>query len=300
MKQTGRYVLIAGKFQIRHAGSGAQPRPDGDTVKFVVDDRAVVEALPRFDRAAPRISAGNAVNLRLEVIDALETHFPTSGGPETHQPPALAYAARDALLADLGFRDLVFDAHGVATAARAFEVAGHVLANGIEGNGRVVAFAFAGKAKKASGTKVWLDAALAARSANWALLDAGLAYATLYETLPHELILAARKSAQAARKRGVGVYGEEEVGVARSAAIKDLAQLQSLVMLPKLFRRLAQYFVETEGKLADFDAWVRAEAQRDDRLLLPSGEIGNLHDLYRIANKRLGLRHAPEDVVVLQ
>ena len=51
---------------------------------------------------------------------------------------------------------------------------------------------------------------------------------------------------------------------------------------------------------ADFDAWVRAEAQRDDRLLLPSGEIGNLHDLYRIANKRLGLRHAPEDVVVLQ
>ena len=92
-------------------------------------------------------------------LDALVTDLDLGWGPNGI---ALAHAARDTLLADLGFRDLVFDAHGVATAARAFEVAGHVLANGIEGNGRVVAFAFAGKAKKASGTKVWLDAALAA------------------------------------------------------------------------------------------------------------------------------------------
>lgn len=300
MRKNGRYVVIAGKFQVRHPGGGPQPRPDGDTVKFVVDSRAVVEALPRFDKVPPRISAANAVNLRLEVVDALETHFPTRGGPEVHQAPALALQARDFLLDRIGFRKLSFDDKGVVTSASAYEVPGHVLANGIEGNGRVVAFAYKGKAAKRSGTSVWLDAPLADKSVNLAALREGLAYATLYETLPHELILHARGVARQARENRLGVYAVEDVGVGRAARIRDVAQLERLVMLPKLFRRLAEYFVDTDGRLDGFDDWVRALATRDDRLLLPNGEVGNLHDLYTVKRKTIALNFQPEDALVLK
>jgi len=33
--EDGRYVVLTGKFQIKYRGG--QPRPDGDTVKFIVD-----------------------------------------------------------------------------------------------------------------------------------------------------------------------------------------------------------------------------------------------------------------------
>jgi hypothetical protein len=70
------YTLLAGEFVIRYLDLPRQgPEPDGDTVKFAPDSRALGEALPRVSGRAPDINA-RGISVRLEAIDTLETHSP--------------------------------------------------------------------------------------------------------------------------------------------------------------------------------------------------------------------------------
>jgi hypothetical protein len=97
------YTLLRGQFVIRYPDLPRQgPEPDGDTVKFLPDTPALVEALPRRSGTPPDINA-RGISVRLEAIDALETHF-----AETHQELAGANQARDELLRLLGFTNVVF------------------------------------------------------------------------------------------------------------------------------------------------------------------------------------------------
>ena len=68
-----------------------------------------------------------------------------------------------------------------------------------------------------------------------------------------------------------------------------------------IFRRLAEYFASGNVGLSDFDAWIREDiVTRDDRLLLPDGEFGNIHDMYILENNiRIRLRVEPEEVIIL-
>jgi len=59
-----------------------------------------------------------------------------------------------------------------------------------------------------NGKRIRLDAKLMESSANIKLLKQGLAYATLYKTLPHELIVDARELARTAR-RSSGIRAED-------------------------------------------------------------------------------------------
>ena len=125
-----------------------------------------------------------------------------------------------------------------------------------------------------------------------------MASATHYQTQPHELMLASQAVAAKARSQGVDVFGAENVGLKKASSIKNLDALQKLVMFPKPFPWLASCFVKTQSNLAGFVAWVRADPQRDDRLLLPSGEVGNLHDAFVVKSGWLNLN--PEDITVLE
>ncbi len=74
--------LRAGSFRI----TGAQP--DGDSIRFTPDDPANWDLITgtRVKR-----NASGAAQLRLDAIDALETHY---GTPRTHQPLNLAHRRR--------------------------------------------------------------------------------------------------------------------------------------------------------------------------------------------------------------
>ena len=63
---------------------------------------------PQWERVpgpnAVRTNAGGGAQLRLDGIDALETHYSPRGGGPLHQPIDLAHQARDELVRWLGFR----------------------------------------------------------------------------------------------------------------------------------------------------------------------------------------------------
>ena len=76
--------------------------------------------------------------------------------------------------------------------------------------------------------------------------------------------------------------------------------LQQAVIWPKLFRRLAPYFVQGHSNFDGLDAWLRADPRnRDDRLLLPTLELGNMHDLIVEDGEQIRLAYATEDVVIV-
>ena len=97
------YMVLRGQFVIRYPDLPRQgPEPDGDTVKFRPDSPGLVDALPRRSGRPADINA-RGISVRLEAIDALETHF-----AESHQELAGANAARDELLRLLGFTNIQF------------------------------------------------------------------------------------------------------------------------------------------------------------------------------------------------
>ena len=85
--------LIAGSFRI----TGAQP--DGDSIRFTPNDPAKWDLITGPNRV--KRNASGAAQLRLDAIDALETHY---GTPRTHQPLRLGACRRRRVARLVGFQ----------------------------------------------------------------------------------------------------------------------------------------------------------------------------------------------------
>jgi hypothetical protein len=294
-----RYTLITGEYHIFYPDIPRNgPQPDGDTVSFRPDDPLLIEALPRQGRP-PNFNRRGIIPIRFEGIDALETHF-----KQSHQHLELANAARDWLLAAIGFTGVKFweDLPNNVEAVDVNPLRGHILASGLDSNGRVLAFAYGGDSDIEDGTPVFLDTERMMASLNVALLRANLVYATFYTSLPVSLLGPLREAARAARTSGAEIWASESLNTDLATEVTDIPALEELVMWPKLFRRLIDYFAAGNTTLASFDAWLRADPiHRDDRLLLPNGELGNMHDVISVDpdNNAMRLNYNPEELVIL-
>ncbi len=291
------YTVLRGHFVIRYPDLPRQgPEPDGDTVKFRPDTPGLVELIPRRSGRPPEINA-RGISVRLEAIDALETHF-----AETHQELGGANAARDALLARLGFTNVVFfpDQPNRVQSADADELVGYVLSNGIDANGRMIGFVYPGEPAVADGASVFLDNPGVDTSVNASLLADGLVYPAFYGTLPASLRVHLAESSRAARAAGLGIWPGSTATPDATATVPDLATLETLAIWPKLFRRLVPYLATGQSSLDGLDAWLRADAvNRDDALFfLDPPEPGNMHDLVVASGHRVFLNRWPEDFII--
>jgi endonuclease YncB( thermonuclease family) len=291
------YTLLAGDFVIRYPDlPRGGPEPDGDTIKFAPDSPALVEDLPRISGQPPDLTA-RGISVRLEAIDALETHF-----ADSHQELAGANAARDALLAALGFTGVVFfaDLPNKIESADQDRVRGHALSNGIDANGRMVGFVYPGDAAEPDGEVVFLEPARADASVNARLLSDGLVYPAFYTTLPAQLRRRCTEHSQAARVAGLGLWPRSTADPDGAAQVAGLEQLEQLVLWPKLFRRIVPYLATGAEDFDGFDGWLRADpVARDDELfLLDRLEPGNLHDIISAAGDTIQLTVWPEDFII--
>lgn len=293
------YTLLRGQAISRYPDLPRQgPEPDGDTVKFRPDSPGLVETLPRPSGTPPDINV-RGISVRLEAIDTLETHF---GG--THQELVGANAARDELLRRLGFTNVTFfgDLPNKVESADQDSVRAHILSNGVDGNGRLIAFVYPGEHPGPDGSTVFLDESLLDQSVNAALLGTGHAYPAYYATLPAALrrhLVETSRTARAALSPA-GLWPRSTADPKGAAHIADLTALRQLVMWPKLFRRIVPYLASGFTNFDNFDAWLRADpVNRDDQLfLLDRLEHGNLHDIVRAAGEQIQLTAWPEDFII--
>jgi hypothetical protein len=98
--------------------------PDGDSLHFHPTNPDAFTSL----HLPARLSAQGATQLRLEAIDALETHYSprVAGGFLQHQPLGLAHAAAGELLRLLGFTEVQRDGERV-TSSTPEQTEGYIL-----------------------------------------------------------------------------------------------------------------------------------------------------------------------------
>jgi hypothetical protein len=279
------FTVLKGSFHVRNYS------PDGDSVRFRPDDPQRLRGLSGFPA---KINPQGHVQLRVEAIDALETHFsPRGGSGALHQPLALAHAAGDHLLGFLGITNVVWDdAH--ATVLQASDgVRGHILARTVEKNGRPVAFLYAGEPAETDGTAVFLDTNRLRRSYNYASLAAGLTYPTYYRSLFSDLRQALTEAAEAARVAGMGVYVMD-----RTTDGCDVSSLEDITrrhtILPKLFRRLSEYLVSM-GTVEGFKRTL--ELAQEPVLDLRHTNFTHLDTFVEQEGNRIRLTRRPEELV---
>jgi len=292
VKNQPRYTIIRGEFHIFYPDlPKSGPQPDGDTVTFRPLRPGLVEALPRFSGRAPKFNARGMIPVRFEGIDALETHF-----QEMRQNLKYAKAARDRLLSRLGFGDITYwpDHPNTVQTVQHNPIDGFLFANGIESNGRLLGLVCTGSPPATDGKRFHVQPEHLRESANFGQVADGLAYAELYDTMPLVLQNELRHGLETARTARHGFWPHENVSTTHGSRISNLADLEDLVMWPKLFRRLAAYFAAGHAGLGAFDDWIREDStDRDDSLRLPTGEAGNMHDTYEIHGDVLKLREDP-------
>ena len=229
------FTLIKGAFRV------AGLSPDGDSIRFVPDDPALIAALPGPFDPNPRPTA----QLRIEAIDTLETHY-----AGRHQPDRWAHAATDRLFEFLGIANVVWDAHHKNVVSADDMTRGWILSRAREKNRRPVAFLFAGEADREDGASVHLTPEMLTESYNYAAMAEGLAYPTFYQALFSDLREVLSDAAVAARDAGLGLWPEDRTGQGLDAT--DLSVLiDRHPILPKLFRRLSDYMA-TEGTARGF------------------------------------------------
>jgi hypothetical protein len=280
-------LLIEGTYRVL----GAQP--DGDSVRFYPNDPAEWTLVDPPHRV--RRNAGGGAQLRLDGIDALETHYTASSLGVLHQPLGYAHQAAGELLSWLGFTGVRRDGTEKVTAATPDQTPGYVLTRGADMYGRCVALVGRGPAPAASGSRVPVDGKLLRRTANYRLTRRGLVYPTFYRKLYPDL-RAELAAAVGKARPGTGLW---PLDVTQSGAdVEGVASLTgSLVILPKLFRRLADYLALNNGdpSLAGFHAYL---AQRDDRLyILSTGHWSGLDYVVDVRGQTVHLTTAPEDLV---
>ena len=306
-----RPTSIAGRFRIAGAS------PDGDSVRFVPDDpRAWARAGIRA-----RVNASGGAQLRLDAIDTLETHFSPPGGRGTWRQPAdLAVGATESLLRRLGFTSWQRDADtGTISGAAPVDVPGWVVTAGADINGRPVSFVLAGDRASAgaewsaggsgagSDGAVTLTPSMLSQTLNSAQLSDGLAYPTFYDELPGDLRESLAATAVAARAAGLGVWARDVTTA--GFEVTGRAQLETeVVLLPKLFRRLAEYLsLDGDGSrspsLARFGEFLAVSA--DAVRVVTDGDAGDgvlttLADLVEVDGQRVRLPQPPERLVFIE
>jgi endonuclease YncB( thermonuclease family) len=280
-------LCIAGSYRI------LATEPDGDSIRFVADDPSVWDRVGGPHRV--RVNAHGGVQLRLDGIDALETHFTPQGGHVLHQPLGLADAAAAELLKWLGFRDVVRDGENV-TDVRADNERGHLLTRTADTYGRCVALAGRGDPPVGDGEQLVVKPAQLRRTANHRLVSIGLAYPTYYTKLYADLRDELSKQVAAARQARRGVYADDETQ--RGVTVTALSTLtDDAVILPKLFRRLTEY-LHLNGDDPSLGAFAGYLAQRDDRLLvIPRAEKMGFDNVVEVDGQTVKLRYRPEELV---
>jgi endonuclease YncB( thermonuclease family) len=265
-------------------------------IRFYPDDPGV------WDTAgiAVRPNSTGGVQLRLDAIDALETHYTPPHAPAPwRQQVDLGAGAATALLDLLGFHDVVRDERNYVTTATPDQTPGYILTRFADKYGRAVAMAYAGnrRGRATDASEVFLDVAELRRSVNYQLLDAGWVYPTFYSKLYVDLRDDLAATTVTARSAQRGVWAEDAtLSGFRLTSRKQLTD--ELVIMPKLFRRLAEYLtLDDTGKvsLAGFPAFLAAHA---DRLFtIPAGQATSFDTLIARRGQTLHLTLPPEQII---
>ncbi len=277
------YTLIEGVYYV------VGMSPDADSIKFKANNPALWDTIQtdnrkRFERELKEDDG--VVTIRLQAIDALETHYmppplPTprdlaakvrgvdSPDRGKHQQSAdLGERATHTFLDFMGCTDVKWRRWGRNTWINQANIngtvvedkfddaiPGYVITNDVERNGRPLGWVFAGAPPVVDGTRLDKKAVgeLVSRSANYYLLERGTVYPFFYMGLPGAIRIPLMEAAKSAQQNpdqdDVWLHDRTREGVALSSLNMLYADT---VVYPYLFRRIVrQWYSKTLHRFWD-------------------------------------------------
>ncbi|HCA26596.1 MAG TPA: nuclease [Betaproteobacteria bacterium] len=279
------FTVIKGTFHV------AGYSPDGDSIRFKAADAAHWNQLAG---RKVRLNAKDHVQLRIEAIDTLETHYKGQ-----HQPLAYADAATKKLFSMLGIANVVWNSAHSRVVSADDGVGGYIMSRLVERNGRPVSYVFPSSLAFKDGENVFLDQNLVKKSINFKMLSSGLAYPTFYDGLFYDLRALFAKEAGKARKGGRGVWRDDKTNQFIKIDGVD-AVVDRYVLLPKLFRRIVTYLRENDGRFdgKGFIAFLREHPE--PVLILSRLHFTHLDNLIGVNEAgKIKLKEKPENLVFL-
>jgi endonuclease YncB( thermonuclease family) len=275
------FTLIKGTF---HAAGYS---PDGDSIRFKARNP---ELWKKLSGPAAETNARGHAQLRIEAVDALETHYQGFS-----QPPVPARAATRFLLSFLGIEAVVWD-ETQSTVARAKDATdGYILSRSTEKNHRPVAFVFAGETEDRDGEEITLDESILKDSLNYRLLARGLAYPMYYNGFFSDLRLPMTKAVANAREKEKGVWSLDKTNLGFS--VSDLKSItEEVAILPKLFRRIVSYMGDG-GKIEGFKEYLKKNCEPLVRI--EQVHFTRLDAIVQMKGEKVRLAEPPENLIFL-
>jgi hypothetical protein len=266
--------------------------PDGDSIRFVPDTPDLLRRLRNAHRV--RRSSDGSVQLRLDGIDAPETHYGNLAQPRGPE-------ARDRLLELCGFTGVQRDGEMVA-AATPERIPAAALSGLADVNGRPVALLLVGGDPPADGSVPPLPGATLRRTINADLLAGGQAYLTLYESTARGIRAELRAVAAQASAACRGVWAVDATAGFALRRQSDIGPDGALV-LPKLFRRCSDY-LRTRDVGESLPDWIRTHGEpgrpEDDEVIVGGTRRTRLSDLVAQDGDRVAMPVDLLDIVFVE
>ncbi|MGB8982920.1 MAG: hypothetical protein WCC12_13685 [Anaerolineales bacterium] len=272
------YKVIAGTFHVRGY------EPDGDSIRFQANNPAHWDF---FAWASELDKISKKKQLRIEAIDAMETHY-----DGYHQPRPFALAALESLLELLGITSVIYSI-GVTQIVEAADGKPGFIASGTTDRfGRPVSYVFPKKAKLIDGAVMDSSELPVEDSLNFQLAREGLVYPTFYTTTDRVFAEKIRAVVARARKTTRGLWSIDRTS---DFSLWDVRTLQEdILIMPKLFRRLVA-FMDCYADYAQLETFMRK--QRDNLQLWDGTKKRSLADLMTFSGRRMQMKTPVEDIL---
>lgn len=272
------YKVIAGTFHVKGY------EPDGDSIRFQAANQANWDF---FAWASELDKISKRKQLRIEAIDAMETHY-----DGYHQPRPFALAALESLLELLGIKSVIYSI-GVTQIVEADDGKSGFIAAGVTDRfGRPVSYLFPKKTKLTDGAVMDSSELPVEDSLNFQLAREGLVYPTFYTTTDRLFAEKIRAAIGRARKTKRGLWSIDRTP---DFSIWDVRTLQEdVLILPKLFRRLVT-FMDCYADFDQLETYMRK--QRDNLQLWDGTKKKSLADLMTFSVRRMQMKTPVEDIL---
>ncbi len=275
-----QYKVIAGTFHVKGFS------PDGDSIRFQARDQTHWEFFTWKGDAAKK-KDDKRKQLRVESIDALETHY-----EGYHQPRTFALAALESLLEMIGIKNVTYSLSQTQIVDADDGKSGFIASASIDPFGRPVSYLFPKSAKLTDGALMDSDNLPIENSLNFELAREGLVYPTFYIGTDRAFAEKIRAVVARARKTKRGIWSIDRTS---DFTLYDIRTLQEdILLLPKLFRRLVKFFDGNSdfGMLSDY-----MKRQKDKLELWDGTKKDSLADLMKISGRRIQMKMPPEDIL---
>jgi len=273
-----QYRVVAGTFHVKGFS------PDGDSIRFQANDPANWDFF-KWETEADKKEKRK--QLRVESIDALETHY-----EGYHQPRTFALAALESLLELVGIKSVTYSLSLTKIVDADDGKSGFIASAVTDRFGRPVSYLFPKSAKLADGALMDSAALPIDDSINFQLAREGLVYPTFYKSTDRVFAEKIRAVVARARKTKRGIWSIDRT---LDFTIWDIRTLQEdILILPKLFRRLVGFF----ENYSDFGMLIEYLTKQKDNLELWDGtKKKSLAELMKISGRRIQMKTPVEDIL---